>query len=69
MRAGGPNTKEPKKARMEIISIYIPEIFDTVIHKLIEAKVTPSRSEAIRTAIRDFLRDDISFMNMLKNFK
>ena len=43
---------------MKNITINIPEIYDKNIKWLIDNKLTPSRSEAIRTALRDFLRNE-----------
>ena len=45
-------------AKMRNITINIPEIYDKNIQKLIELKLIPSRSEAIRTAIREFLNKE-----------
>lgn len=46
------------KTSMKNISINIPDIYDDKIQELIEKKITPSRSEAIRTAIREFLSQE-----------
>ena len=45
------------------ISINYPIIYEDMIQRLIHAGIYPSRSEAIRTAIREFLYKDISFYN------
>lgn len=42
---------------MQNITINIPELYDENIQKLIKNKIVPSRSAAIRTAIRDFLQN------------
>ena len=47
-----------KKTPMKNITINIPELYDTNIQKLIELKLTPSRSEAVRTALREFLHKE-----------
>jgi len=48
----------PKKPKMTNITINLPEIYDKNIQKLIELKLIPSRSEAIRTAVREFLNKE-----------
>lgn len=40
---------------MKNITINLPNSYDKKIQELIKDKITPSRSEAVRTAIRDFL--------------
>ncbi len=61
---------------MKIITINLPEKYLAAIKTLNELGVYPSRSEAIRTALRDFLEDelkmyadldDISFKMLLKS--
>lgn len=47
--------KKKSKKKMVNITINLPEIYDKNIQKLIEMNVISSRSEGIRTAIRDFL--------------
>jgi Arc/MetJ-type ribon-helix-helix transcriptional regulator len=49
-----PDDKK-KKSRMRNITINIPECYDKNIQKLIKLKIVPSRSEAIRTALREFI--------------
>ena len=51
------NISDKKKTKKKLvnITINIPENYDKNIQKLIEMKVISSRSEGIRTAIRDFL--------------
>jgi len=52
--------KNQKKGRtpMKNITINIPDIYDNNIQKLIKMKLLPSRSEAIRTALREFLNKE-----------
>lgn len=50
-------TKE-KKSKMVNITINIPHLYDENIQKLIEMKIVPSRSEAIRIALREYLQDE-----------
>lgn len=46
---------------MKNITINIPEAYDVQIQKLIRAKIVPSRSEAIRIALREFLHSEFKF--------
>lgn len=43
---------------MSNITINIPEIYDENIQKLIKMGVVSSRSEAIRTAVREYLQKE-----------
>jgi len=53
-------TKKNKlnKMPMKNITINLPSCYDAKIQYLIENKLIASRSEAIRTALRDFLRNE-----------
>ncbi len=53
---------------MQNITINIPEIYDENIQKLIKMKVTASRSEAIRIAIREFLHTEYDNLKLLGYF-
>lgn len=44
---------------MSLITVHIPEKFLKEIEKLVEEGYYPNRSEVIRIAIRDFLRQEI----------
>lgn len=57
------------KKKLVNITINIPEIYDTNIQKLIKMKITPSRSECIRTALRDFLLKEYQNLELLGYFK
>jgi Arc/MetJ-type ribon-helix-helix transcriptional regulator len=63
-----PNPKKEKKPAMQNITINIPNIYDKNIQKLIEMKVVPSRSEAIRTALREFFRTEFDNLQLLGYF-
>ena len=52
----------PKK--MKNITIAIPEIFVENLKKLQDAGIVPSRSEAIRTAIREFLKGESKIVSL-----
>ena len=61
--------KEMTKSKpMQNISINIPEIYDENIQKLIKDKIVPSRSEAIRIAIREFLHNEYRNLKLLGYF-
>jgi len=57
-----------KKSPMQNITINIPECYDENIQKLIGLGLTSSRSEAIRTAIREYLQKEYSLNLELLEF-
>jgi len=63
-----PNPKKEKKRAMQNITINIPDIYDTNIQKLIKLKIVPSRSEAIRMALREFFKNEFENMRILGFF-
>ena len=63
-----PNPKKEKKSAMRNITINIPDIYDTNIQKLIKMKIVPSRSEAIRMALREFFHSEYKNMQLLGFF-
>jgi Arc/MetJ-type ribon-helix-helix transcriptional regulator len=68
MRDSIKNEKE--KISMKNITINIPDLYDKKIQWLIERKLIPSRSEAIRTALREFLRNEYNHnLNLLGFFE
>ncbi|MFX1312650.1 MAG: ribbon-helix-helix domain-containing protein [Promethearchaeota archaeon] len=62
------NKPEKKGNKMVNITINIPEIYDENIQKLIKMHIVPSRSEAIRNAIRDFLHNEYANLKLLGFF-
>ena len=54
---------------MKIITINLPEKYLKGIQILQDLGVYPSRSEAIRTALREFLEDEIEFYITLEDGK
>ena len=65
-----PNTRKKKqKTKMTNITINIPNIYDENIKKLIEMKVIASRSEAIRTALREFIHNEYKNLKLLGYFE
>ena len=62
--------KTKKKSRpIQNITINIPTIYDENIQKLIKMKVVPSRSGAIRIAIREFLQNEFENLKLLGYFE
>lgn len=53
------------KKRMVNITMYIPDIYDENIQKLIRNKVIPSRSEGIRTALREYFQNEFENLQLL----
>ena len=59
----------PKKTPMKNITINIPNCYDDNIQKLIKLKLIASRSEAIRTALREFLHKEYENLELLEFFE
>ena len=57
------------KPKMVNITINLPEIYDENIQKLIREKIVPSRSEAIRIALREFLHIEYKNLKLLGFFE
>jgi len=60
--------KDETKPKMVNITINLPYIYDENIQKLIKMKVAASRSEAIRTALRNFLHKEYKNLELLGYF-
>ncbi len=61
---------QKKKNPLKNITINIPDNYDENIQRLIKLKVIPSRSEAVRCAIREFLhREYGKNLEILEFFK
>ena len=52
--------------RMQIITINLPEQYLQAIQSLQDIGIYPSRSEAIRTALREFLDSELKMFNDLE---
>ena len=63
------NPKKEKKPTMQNITINIPDIYDVNIQKLIKMKIVPSRSEAIRIALREFFHTEYKNLQLLGFFE
>jgi Arc/MetJ-type ribon-helix-helix transcriptional regulator len=50
------------------ITINLPQIYDDNIQNLIKNKIVPSRSEAIRIALREFLHEEYKNLKLLGFF-
>ena len=61
--------KKKTKPKMVNITINLPEIYDQNIQKLIKMKIVPSRSEAIRVALREFLHNEYKNLKLLGFFE
>nr|MDO8081821.1 ribbon-helix-helix domain-containing protein [Candidatus Freyarchaeota archaeon] len=48
-----------KKPSMKLISIKLPNAYIDGLNELVEMGIYPSRSEAIRVAIRDMLKKEL----------
>lgn len=57
-----------EKEKMKNISINLPDVYDDKIQWLIEKKIVVSRSEAIRTALREYLYNEYNFNLDLLDF-
>jgi antitoxin ParD1/3/4 len=50
---------------MQIVTVNLPSIYIDAIAKLTEQGLFPSRSEAIRVALRDFLKSELGMVEGL----
>jgi len=50
---------------MQICTINLPSIYIDAIAKLVDTGLFPSRSEAIRVALRDFLKGELGMIECL----
>lgn len=49
----------PSKSDLKILTVHLPDAYIDGLNRLVELKFYPNRSEAIRVAIRDFLRREL----------
>ena len=45
---------------MQLITVHVPEAYLSALDTLINEKIYPNRSEAIRVAIRDMLKTELT---------
>lgn len=53
---------------MKNITVYLPIPYLKQIGKLVKKKIVPSRSEAVRLALREFLHREFKFLKRLGYF-
>jgi len=63
------NESEPDKPVLKNITINLPDAYDSNIQKLIKKKLISSRSEAIRTALREFLQEEFKNLELYGFFE
>jgi len=51
--------------KIQIVTVNLPSIYIDAIGKLCEEGLFPSRSEAIRQALRDFLKNELEMVESL----
>ena len=44
---------------MRLVTVHLPEYMIETLHELVRAGRYPNRSDAIRNALRNFLRDEV----------
>lgn len=54
-----------ERQKLKNITIALPEVYVKNIEKLQEKGMVPSRSEAIRLAIREFLKKEVSVCELM----
>ena len=48
-----------KKSNLRLVSVHLPEKYVEYIDELVKEKYYPSRSEAIRAAVRDLINKEL----------
>jgi len=62
-----PATATRATATMKIVSVHLPEAYVEAIDELVKAKLYPNRAEAIRMAVRDFVRREHTLLATLQD--
>ncbi len=57
-----------EKRPMVSMTLNIPDSYEEAIATLKRLQLTPSRSEFIRSAVREYLRDELTYFRDLDNF-
>lgn len=52
---------------MKMLTVFIPESYIEFLDRLVVNERFPSRSEAIRTAIRDLIKEEFLFSKVMEN--
>lgn len=47
-------------ARLKVVTVHLPEPYVEAIDRLVSRKVYPNRAEAIRMAVRDFIKEELN---------
>ena len=58
-----------KKKKMRMLSVFIPESYIESLDILVADELFPNRSEAIRSAIRDLIRNELILKNAIAKRK
>ena len=48
---------------MRLITVHFPEVFIAILDDFVKKGHFPNRSEAIRTAVRDMIKDELSIFD------
>lgn len=43
---------------MKVVTVHLPEAYIEAIDELVRRRIYPNRAEAIRMAVRDFIREE-----------
>ncbi len=43
---------------MKVVTVHLPEAYIEAIDELVRKRIYPNRAEAIRMAVRDFIREE-----------
>ncbi len=58
-----------KTQKMKMLTVYLPEAYIETLDLLVNEELFPNRSEAIRTAVRDLIRNEILLKDLIQNRK
>lgn len=43
---------------MRVLTVHVPELYVVALDELVERRLYPNRAEAIRMALRDFIKEE-----------
>ena len=49
--------------RMKVVSVHLPEPYLDALDELVKKKLYPNRAEAIRMAVRDFIKGEFRVLD------
>jgi len=55
--------------KLKLVTIHLPEVYLEGIQQLVQAKLYPNRSETIRVAVRDLLKNELWGDQLVKDNK